>query len=82
MSCRGALLARRVLTAHARRTHVRESNRTVERSNLVGDGLTFGGLLVVRKGGKVEYAFQEETFGDHAPPEDVLDAARKAAGAR
>ena len=47
--------------------------------NFVGDGLTFGGLLVVRKGGDVEYAFQETTFGDHAPQEDVLAAAKRAA---
>ena len=78
---------------------MKESNRTVEKSNLVGDGLTFGGLLVVHKDGKVVYAFQvrarcaclvtypaltslqEETFGNHAPPEDVLDAALKAAAA-
>ena len=48
--------------------------------NFVGDGLTFGGLLVVRKGGDVEYAFQETTFGDHAPQEDVLAAAKRAVG--
>ena len=78
---------------------MKASNQTVAKSNLVGDGLTFGGLLVVRPDGKVQYAFQarpscacyaacrahcrtapqEETFGDHAPPEDVLDAALKAA---
>ncbi len=48
--------------------------------NFVGDGLTFGGLLVVKPGGQVVYAFQEETFGDHAPHEEVLRAAQKAAG--
>jgi hypothetical protein len=73
-----------VCRAHtaSRRTHVKDSDRTVEKSNLIGDGLTFGGLLVVRKDGKVQYAFQEATFGDHAPPDDVLDAALKAAEAR
>jgi len=73
-----------VCRAHtaSRRTHVKDSDRTVEKSNLIGDGLTFGGLLVVRKDGKVQYAFQEATFGDHAPPDDVLDAALKAAEAQ
>jgi len=51
------------------------------KGNLVGDGLLLGGLLVVRKGGEVEYAFQEKTFGDYAPPEEVLEAARAAARA-
>jgi hypothetical protein len=51
-------VAWRLLTAHTSRTHVKDSNRTVEKSNLIGDGLTFGGLLVVRKDGKVQYAFQ------------------------
>ena len=104
------LAPRALITSRRRRTHVRESNRTVQKSNLVGDGLTFGGLLVVRRDGKVQYAFQvrsallpacfhesrvlssrkrlwvlasqELTFGDHAPPDDVLDAALKAAAAR
>ena len=50
--------------------------------NFEGDGLTYGGLLVVRpRSGAVEYAFQEETFGDHAPHEDVLAAALRAAAA-
>ena len=47
--------------------------------NFVGDGLTMGGLLVVSKSGEVVYAFQEETFGDRAPVEDVLRAATEAA---
>ena len=48
--------------------------------NFTGDGLTLGGLLVVKRGGEVQYAYQEEVFGDHAPKEDVLRAAREAAG--
>lgn len=77
-----ARAARRLDAARAHRTHVKASNRVVEKSNLVGDGLTFGGLLVIRRDGGVQYAFQEQTFGDHAPPEDVLDAALKASAAR
>lgn len=48
--------------------------------NFTGDGLTLGGLLVVKPGGEVAYAFQEETFGDHAPQEDILRAAKAASG--
>ena len=51
------------------------------KGNFVGDGLTFGGVLVVRKGGVVEYAFREDNFGDHPPAEVVLAAARSAAAA-
>ena len=40
---------------------MKNSNRVVEKSNLVGDGLTFGGLLVVCRDGKVNYAFQART---------------------
>jgi AhpC/TSA antioxidant enzyme len=47
--------------------------------NFVGDGLTMGGLLVVSKAGEVVYAFQEETFGDRPPMEEVLRAATEAA---
>lgn len=53
---------------------------TVTDSNLVGDGLTLGGVMVFGKGGKVEYTFPEATFGDHAPFEELLAAAGRAAG--
>jgi hypothetical protein len=32
-----------------------------------GDGLTMGGLIVLKKGGDVQYTYGEKTFGDHAP---------------
>eukprot|EP00884_Botryococcus_braunii_P005731 jgi/Botrbrau1/15159/Bobra.0149s0026.2 len=52
----------------------------VPESNLTGDGVTMGGLMVVRQGsGGVEYAFIEETFGDHADHDEVLAAAKAAA---
>jgi AhpC/TSA antioxidant enzyme len=57
----------------------RESN-TVKDSNLLGDGLTMGGVMIVSTAGKIEYAFPEATFGDHAPFEELLAAAKKAAG--
>lgn len=37
-----------------------------------GDGLTMGGLVVVRKGnGGVEYTFAEKSFGEHAAESEV-----------
>lgn len=50
----------------------------VKDSNLVGDGLTMGGVLLLRQGsGDVAYCFAEETFGDHAPFEELMEASRK-----
>ena len=55
---------------------------TVKDSNLVGDGLTMGGVLLLRQGsGDVAYCFAEQTFGDHAPFEELLEASRKVKGA-
>ena len=49
----------------------------VPTSNLIGEGTHLGGLLLVRKGsGDVVFGFQEKTFGDYAPPADVLKAAK------
>ena len=39
-----------------------------------GDGLTMGGLIVLKKGGEVVYTYGEKTFGDHAPESDVSAA--------
>lgn len=50
-------------------------------TNLVGEGLIVGGLLVLRQGGEVEYAHREEEIGSHAPLEEVLAAAQRASGA-
>mmetsp|Transcript_33500 Transcript_33500/g.73102 ORF Transcript_33500/g.73102 Transcript_33500/m.73102 type:complete len:138 (+) Transcript_33500:2791-3204(+) len=47
----------------------------VSSSNLKGNGLVGGGLLVM-KNGEVVYGFQEKNFGDHAPTEDILAAAK------
>ena len=39
-----------------------------------------GGVIVVRKGsGGVEYAYLEQSFGDMASKEDVLQACKRAA---
>lgn len=52
------------------------ANKEVSSSNLKGNGLVGGGLLVMKEG-EVVYAFQEKNFGDHAPLKDVLAAAKK-----
>jgi len=54
------------------------SKKTISDFNMKGDGLVGGGLMVI-KGNDVLYAYQEKTFGDHAPTENVLEAAKKAA---
>jgi predicted dithiol-disulfide oxidoreductase (DUF899 family) len=49
--------------------------------NMTGDGLTMGGLLAVKKGdGGVVFAAQETDFGDAPTDDQVLAAARAAAG--
>lgn len=52
----------------------------VKESNLVGDGLTLGGVMVFAQGGKLVYSFPETTFGDHAPFDELLAGATRAAG--
>ncbi|PRW57143.1 hypothetical protein C2E21_3832 [Chlorella sorokiniana] len=52
----------------------------VKESNYKGDGLTLGGLLIIKKGGDIAYSYAEKTFGDHAPMEEVLAAAKAAGG--
>lgn len=51
---------------------------TVTDHNLVGDGMTLGGVMVFRQGGELAYCFPEETFGDHAPFEELLAGAKAA----
>lgn len=45
-----------------------------------GDPVQQGGVVVVRAGGKPEYGFASETAGHHPPLDEVLAAARRAAG--
>ena len=48
-------------------------------SQAQGDGLTMGGLMVIKKGvGGPSYAFAEERFGDHASFDEVLEACQAA----
>jgi len=58
----------------------KRAKQTVKDSNLKGDGLTMGGLMVIQKGGIVEYSYREKVFGDHAPDNEVMEACKKAAG--
>jgi len=51
---------------------------TVKDSNLIGDGMTLGGVMVFRAGGEVQYSFPEATFGDHAPFDELVKAAKQA----
>ena len=59
--------------------HAKVAKETVKDSNLKGDGLTMGGLMVVKKGsGGVQYAFAELNFGDHADSAEILNACKEA----
>ena len=53
--------------------NTRRASKTVKESNLVGDGLTMGGLLIVRTDGSVAFKHVEEEFGQHASCEKVRD---------
>lgn len=57
--------------------HAKVAKETVKDSNLKGDGLTMGGLVVVGNAG-VQYAFAELNFGDHADPAEILSACKQA----
>ena len=43
-----------------------------------GEGLIMGGLIVFKRGGEVVYSHREKEWGDCAPIEKVLEAAKKA----
>jgi len=45
--------------------------------DLKGEGRRLGGLLVVDGKGEVVYQYNEKVFGDHAPMEEVYEAASK-----
>ena len=51
----------------------------IKESNLKGDGLTMGGLMVIKKGtGCPSFAFAENRFGDHAEIDEILKACQAA----
>lgn len=48
------------------------------RNNLNGEGLVMGGLMVFKEGGEIVYSHREKEWGDCAPIEEVLEAAKAA----
>lgn len=58
-----------------------KGSKLVKDSNVNGDGMTLGGLILIKKGGDVCYSYGEKSFGDHAPQADVVAAAKAAASA-
>lgn len=48
------------------------------RNNLTGEGLIMGGLMVFKEGGEIVYSHREKEWGDCAPIEEVLEAAKAA----
>lgn len=58
---------------------IARAKKTITQHNLKGDGLTMGGLFVVKQGdGGVQFMHLEKTFGDHASSAEVLEAAQQA----
>lgn len=47
-----------------------------------GDPVQQGGVLVVKRGGALVYAYASATAGDHPPIETVLAMAKEAAGSK
>ena len=60
----------------------KENPRGVPKNNTKGEGLILGGLLVVKKGGEVEYVHREKSWGDCAPIEEVLKACENVSKSR
>lgn len=53
-----------------------DAKQRVKESNLSGDGSVLGGMLLVRAGdGGAAYMSREESFGDFAQMEEVLEQA-------
>lgn len=61
---------------------IHAASKNVKEHNVVGDGLTMGGAMVVGSGSQgVVWMHVEESIGLVPGPEEVLEAARKAAAA-
>lgn len=61
--------------------NVRAAKKEVKDSNMVGDGVTMGGMIAIAKGGAGVELFPELEFGEYPPMEKVLATCRKLAGA-
>jgi hypothetical protein len=63
--------------------NIRKGRGYKQKTNLVGEGLTTGGMYVVYSGsGTPAYSFLEKVIGDHADMKAVLDACEKVAKAK
>lgn len=51
-----------------------------QQTSTQGDALQMGGVLVLRKGGAVAFAFRSDTAGDHPPVAEVMAALEEAVG--
>mmetsp|Transcript_48423 Transcript_48423/g.139068 ORF Transcript_48423/g.139068 Transcript_48423/m.139068 type:complete len:182 (+) Transcript_48423:346-891(+) len=51
-----------------------------QKNNLKGEGYIKGGVLVIRQGGPIEFAFAETELGEHADIAQVVAAATVAGG--
>ncbi len=60
--------------------NIKKGRSYKQKTNLVGEGLTTGGLYVVHaKTGVPEYSFLEKVIGDHADMKKVMEACKKVA---
>mmetsp|Transcript_119777 Transcript_119777/g.298815 ORF Transcript_119777/g.298815 Transcript_119777/m.298815 type:complete len:154 (+) Transcript_119777:210-671(+) len=60
--------------------NLRGATANISEHNMKGEGFIKGGLLVVRQGGEIEYAFAEHELGEMAPMDEVVAASMRAAG--
>ena len=49
-------------------------------TEVLGDAMQLGGVLVIEPDGRVAYAYQSGAAGDHPPVEEVVAAVEAAAG--
>jgi hypothetical protein len=61
--------------------YLRAFQRGQRQARTQGDALQQGGAIVVRPGGEIVYRFVSEVAGEHAPPDEVVEAVRRAAAA-
>mmetsp|Transcript_32243 Transcript_32243/g.60730 ORF Transcript_32243/g.60730 Transcript_32243/m.60730 type:complete len:148 (+) Transcript_32243:187-630(+) len=54
---------------------------TTTPGNLKGEGLIAGGCYVLNKDGSAAFSYLEENIGDHANPEDIVEALKASAKA-
>ena len=60
------------------RSGARAYGKGFRQGRTMGDAMQLGGVVVVRPGGRVVYAFASNEAGDHPSPADVVAAVRQA----